>query len=205
MTLITDKLQLSALCQFLFSNLTKWLLSATPQSCFIYLPERQSELLLHFPTGLSSYPLPESILLGTAWSCWSGRNSQTEGANQGYWDVGPRHAPKRGRQKRGQHNLGSFCWLATLGLMGRECKFLSRAKFGGVWSERQTVETEEDRVSTWECSMCVCVCLKTLTSKLWLPSVVTFFFWKRPPCHTPWYSRAGQVFFHFNEETLRKE
>lgn len=117
----------------------KLLLGETVQSWLIYLPERESELSLHFPTGLSSCPLPESILLGTVWSYWSGRNSQTEGANQGYWDGGPRHAPKRCRRRRSQHNLGSFCWLATLGLMGRECKALSRAKFGGVWSERQTV------------------------------------------------------------------
>lgn len=136
---ITDTLQLSAFCPFLSNNLIKWLLGETVQSWLIYLPERESELSLHFPTGLSSRLLPESILLGTVWSYWSGRNSQTEGANQGYWDGGSRHAPKRGRRRRSQHNLGSFCWLATLGLMGRECKALSRAKFGGVWSERQTV------------------------------------------------------------------
>lgn len=118
-----------------FNNL--WLKKL--QSSLIYLPGRQSELPLHFPTSPSSCPLPESILLGTVWSYWSDRNSQTEGANQGYWNEGPRHAPKRGRRRCSQRNLGSFCWLATLGLMGRECKAPLQAKFEGVWSERLTV------------------------------------------------------------------
>lgn len=54
---------------------------------------------------------------------------------------------------------------------------------------------------------CACVCLKTLTSKLWLSSLVTSLCWKKKKrsCHTPWYSCLGQVFSHSNEETLRKE
>lgn len=167
--------------------------------CLISLPERQSQLLLHFPTRLQA---AHCILQGTVWSYWSGRNSQTEGANQGYWDRGPRHTPKRVRRQQSQRNLGSFCWLATLGLMGRECR-CCWAKSEGVWSKRRTFE--EDGVSTWECCMCVCVCLKTLTSKLWLPSLVTSLCWKRLPRHTPRCSCLGQIFSHSIEETLRKE
>ena len=109
------------------------------RSLFICLKD---DLSFHFtfPPVSPAAHCQKSILLGTVWSYWSGRNSQTEGANQGYWDGGPRHAPKT-RQAATQPAQSGVLLLTSharthgKGMQGP----VAGQVFVGVRSERQNV------------------------------------------------------------------